>query len=52
MYTAPGLGQYISGCIMFEDFLYSNTAAGEQDNDGFDGSCTKFETAAGCLQDS
>jgi hypothetical protein len=29
MYTAPGLGQYISGCIMFEDFLYSSTAAGE-----------------------
>ncbi|KAF6250909.1 fructose-1,6-bisphosphate aldolase [Scenedesmus sp. NREL 46B-D3] len=28
MYTAPGLGQYISGCIMFEDFLYSSTAAG------------------------
>ncbi|KAF8062721.1 hypothetical protein HT031_004051 [Scenedesmus sp. PABB004] len=28
MYTAPGLGQYISGCIMFEEFLFSSTAAG------------------------
>jgi hypothetical protein len=46
MYTAPGLGQYISGCIMFEDFLYSNTAAGEQENDKVDDSCNKMMAAA------
>lgn len=28
LYTAPGLGQYISGCIMFEETLYQSTADG------------------------
>lgn len=30
LYTAPGLGQYISGCIMFEETLYQKSAKGEQ----------------------
>ena len=29
LYTAPGLGQYISGAIMFEETLYQSTAAGK-----------------------
>ena len=29
LYTAPGLGQYISGCIMFEETLYQNTREGK-----------------------
>ena len=28
LYTAPGLGQYISGCIMFEETLYQSAADG------------------------
>jgi hypothetical protein len=28
LYTAPGLGQYISGCIMFDETLYQSTADG------------------------
>jgi fructose-bisphosphate aldolase class I len=30
LYTAPGLGQYISGCIMFEETLYQKAADGRQ----------------------
>lgn len=30
LYTAPGLGQYISGCIMFEETLYQKTRDGKQ----------------------
>ena len=30
LYTAPGLGQYISGCIMFEETLYQSTREGKQ----------------------
>jgi len=30
LYTAPGLGQYISGCIMFEETLYQKTKDGRQ----------------------
>eukprot|EP00775_Hariotina_reticulata_P003924 gene3924-4178_t len=30
LYTAPGLGQYISGAIMFEETLYQKSAAGVQ----------------------
>lgn len=30
LYTAPGLGQYISGCIMFEETLYQKTDNGVQ----------------------
>lgn len=30
LYTAPGLGQYISGCIMFEETLYQKTKEGKQ----------------------
>lgn len=29
LYTAPGLGQYISGCIMFEETLYQSGADGK-----------------------
>ena len=29
LYTAPGLGQYISACIMFEETLYQSTADGK-----------------------
>ena len=29
LYTAPGLGDAISGCIMFEETLYQSTAAGK-----------------------
>jgi len=29
LYTAPGLGQYISGCIMFEETLYQSCADGK-----------------------
>lgn len=29
LYTAPGLGQYISGAIMFEETLYQSTASGK-----------------------
>jgi fructose-bisphosphate aldolase class I len=29
LYTAPGLGQYISGAIMFEETLYQSTADGK-----------------------
>lgn len=29
LYTADGLGQYISGCIMFEETLYQSTASGK-----------------------
>ena len=28
LYTAEGLGNYISGCIMFEETLYQSTADG------------------------
>lgn len=28
LYTAPGLGQYISGAIMFDETLYQKTAQG------------------------
>lgn len=28
LYSAPGLGQYISGCIMFEETLYQSAADG------------------------
>ncbi len=28
LYTAPGLGQYISACIMFEETLYQSAADG------------------------
>jgi fructose-bisphosphate aldolase class I len=28
LYTADGLGNYISGCIMFEETLYQSTADG------------------------
>lgn len=30
LYTAPGLGQYISGAIMFDETLYQKTAGGKQ----------------------
>lgn len=30
LYTAPGLGQYISGCIMFEETLYQKTRDGSK----------------------
>jgi fructose-bisphosphate aldolase class I len=30
LYTAPGLGEYISGCIMFEETLYQKAADGRQ----------------------
>lgn len=30
LYTAPGLGQYISGAIMFEETLYQSSTEGEQ----------------------
>ena len=30
LYTAPGLGQYISGAILFDETLYQSTADGEQ----------------------
>jgi fructose-bisphosphate aldolase class I len=30
LYTAPGLGQYISGCIMFEETLFQKAADGRQ----------------------
>lgn len=29
LYTAPGLGQYISGAIMFEETLYQSGADGK-----------------------
>jgi fructose-bisphosphate aldolase class I len=29
LYTAPGLGQYISGAIMFDETLYQKTAEGK-----------------------
>lgn len=29
LYTAPGLGQYISGAIMFDETLYQKTASGK-----------------------
>ena len=29
LYTAPGLGQYISGAIMFEETLYQSTKDGK-----------------------
>eukprot|EP00879_Flechtneria_rotunda_P030452 GHRR01033086.1.p1 GENE.GHRR01033086.1~~GHRR01033086.1.p1 ORF type:complete len:178 (+),score=65.62 GHRR01033086.1:125-658(+) len=30
LYTAPGLGQYISGAIMFDETLYQKSAGGQQ----------------------
>ncbi|KAL2641732.1 hypothetical protein R1flu_009319 [Riccia fluitans] len=30
LYTAPGLGNYISGCIMFEETLFQSTRDGKQ----------------------
>ena len=30
LYTTAGLGQYISGCIMFDETIYQSTAAGER----------------------
>eukprot|EP00168_Porphyra_purpurea_P009724 TRINITY_DN2388_c0_g1_i3.p2 TRINITY_DN2388_c0_g1~~TRINITY_DN2388_c0_g1_i3.p2 ORF type:complete len:215 (-),score=70.68 TRINITY_DN2388_c0_g1_i3:334-978(-) len=30
LYTAPDLGQYISGCIMFEETLFQSTGDGKQ----------------------
>ncbi|CAI5504039.1 unnamed protein product [Closterium sp. Naga37s-1] len=30
LYTAPGLGNYISGAILFDETLYQSTAGGEQ----------------------